>query len=45
MRLHLIDWLIHQVHKWTLAGEEGQFWRAAAVNLIEGNLTQVVAFL
>ena len=41
----LIDWLIHQVHKTTLSGEEGQYWRAAAVNLIEGNLAQVVAFL
>lgn len=41
----LIDWLVHQVHGIALSGEELPFWRAAAVNLIEGNLTQVVALL
>jgi ribosomal protein L37AE/L43A len=44
-KMLLIDWLVHQVHKTALSGEELPFWRAAAVNLIEGNLTQVVAFL
>ena len=44
-RMLLIDWLLHQVHKWTLTGEELPYWRAAAVNLIEGNLTQIVALL
>jgi predicted RNA-binding Zn-ribbon protein involved in translation (DUF1610 family) len=44
-RMLLIDWLVHQVHKWALDGSELPNWRAAAVNLIEDNLGQVVALL
>jgi hypothetical protein len=43
-RLLAIDWLVHQVHSWTLE-REAPIGRPAAVNLIEGNETRVVAFL
>jgi hypothetical protein len=39
-----IDWLVHQVHSWT-AEREAPRGRPAAVNLIEGTETKVVAFL
>jgi hypothetical protein len=35
---------VHQVHSWTLEGQS-PIGRPAAVNLIEGNETKVVAFL
>lgn len=44
-KMLLIDRLIHQVHKTALSGEETPFWRPAAVNLIVGNMTQVIALL
>jgi hypothetical protein len=43
-RMLAVDWLLHQVHSWTLEREH-PIGRPAAVNLIEGNETKVVAFL
>jgi hypothetical protein len=43
-RMLAIDWLVHQVHSWSLEREQ-PIGRPAAVNLIEGNETKVVAFL
>ncbi|MEX1253120.1 MAG: hypothetical protein WEE64_02140 [Dehalococcoidia bacterium] len=43
-RMLAIDWLVHQVHSWTLDREQ-PIGRPTAVNLIEGNETKVVAFL
>jgi hypothetical protein len=43
-RMLAIDWLLHQVHSWTIE-QEAPIGRPAAVNLIEGNETKVVAFL
>ncbi len=39
-----IDWLVHQVHSWTLEKDSPR-GRPTAVNLIEGTETKVVAFL
>jgi ribosomal protein L37AE/L43A len=44
-KMLLVDWLLHEVHKTALSGEEMCFWRPAAVNLIQGNMTQVILFL
>jgi hypothetical protein len=43
-RMLAVDWLIHAVHSWGL-GDAYPIGRPAAVNLIEGNETKVVAFL
>ena len=43
-RMLLVDWLVHQVHKGLLAGRE-EYFRPAAMNLIEGNTAQVAALL
>jgi predicted RNA-binding Zn-ribbon protein involved in translation (DUF1610 family) len=43
-RMLLVDWLVHQVHKAVLAARE-EYFRPAAVNLIEGSTDQVAAFL
>jgi hypothetical protein len=43
-RMLAIDWLVHQVHSWTIQQEQ-PIGRPTAVNLIEGNETKVVAFL
>jgi hypothetical protein len=43
-RMLAIDWLLHQVHSWTL-DQERPIGRPTAVNLIEGSETKVVAFL
>jgi hypothetical protein len=43
-RMLLADWLVHEVHKGIVDGRE-EYWRPAAVNLIEGNMEQVAAFL
>ena len=43
-RMLLVDWLVHQVHKGLLEGRE-EYFRPAAVNLIEGSTAQVAALL
>ena len=43
-RMLAIDWLMHQVHSWTLE-RDAPPGRPTAVNLIEGTETKVVAFL
>jgi hypothetical protein len=43
-RMLAIDWMVHQVHSWTLERER-PIGRPTAVNLIEGNESKVVAFL
>jgi len=43
-RMLAIDWMVHQVHSWTLEREH-PIGRPAAVNLLEGNESKVVAFL
>jgi hypothetical protein len=43
-RMLAVDWMVHQVHSWTLARER-PIGRPTAVNLIEGNESKVVAFL
>ena len=44
-KMLLIDWILHEAHKSTLAGGETAYWRPAAVNLIEGSMTRVTALL
>jgi hypothetical protein len=43
-RMLLVDWLVHEVHKSIVDGQE-EYWRPAALNLIEGRIAQVTAFL
>jgi hypothetical protein len=43
-KMLLVDWLVHQVHKTVVSGQE-DFHRPAAVNLIEGSVRRVTAFL
>ena len=44
-RMLLIDWMIHQVHAPLVRDPESWRGRTAAVNLIEGNMTKVLALL
>ena len=39
-----VDWMVHQVHSWNLE-REAAVGRPAAISLIEGTETKVVAFL
>ena len=39
-----VDWMVHQVHSWSLE-REAAVGRPAAISLIEGTETKVVAFL
>jgi hypothetical protein len=40
----LVDWIVHEAHKTTLAGEL-EFHRPTAVNLIEGRMRELIVFL
>lgn len=44
-KMLLIDRLIHEVHKALATDQESPYWRPAAVNLIQGNMTRVMALL
>jgi hypothetical protein len=44
-KLLLIDALIHECHKGLTKGDQQLYTRPVAVNLIEGNMNQVIAFL
>jgi hypothetical protein len=43
-RMILVDWIVHEAHKTTLAGEL-EFHRPTAVNLIEGRMRELIVFL
>jgi endogenous inhibitor of DNA gyrase (YacG/DUF329 family) len=43
-RMLLVDWIVHEAHKTIVAGQH-EYHRPTAINLIEGTMRQLVAFL